>query len=187
MTIPRRLAAADIFVGQAVRDFLFSNLPTLATTFFTLLNDERDADEQIAVPAALTNERAYLFEPNAEPPVLPSVQSFVSTWRPENRNNRRRFFNIQVVLMTGLESPDKVAYLHGVLAEAIAQSLEKPAVLPLIDDHFDDFLVDEAVLQSTMSDELGADVGGRGTVEVQSSPFRVTIYDCIAIKEVPRA
>lgn len=176
------LQASEIALAVAVRDFLRAQLPIKAQSFVDLYNAEVvTADERVALPGAISEDACYLWEPNSAPPMLPSIQSFITAWEWYNLNNEIRDLEMFVVYISGIEQGDKIAIAHGLVEEALIQILKKPQAM-LNDGRMDVFRFENVATQFGMSDQLGYQLGG-GSTEPEPTPMRETVLTCRLLKQ----
>lgn len=175
------LQAAEITLAVAVRDYLRSTLPTKAQEFIDAYNALVSATAEIVMPDAIDSDECYLWEPDSEPPTLPSIQCFITDWEWYDQNNEIRNLQMFVVYISGIEQGDKIALAHGLVEEALIQILKKPQEM-LNDGHMDDFRLEAVATQFGMSDQLGYQLGG-GSTEPEPTPMRETVLTTRLLKQ----
>ena len=193
---------SDLTIARTLRDYCRANLYTWASNLANQINtmEQIDAQDQLSVPEAFDQDGSYVDFSQLTPQAPPFVHTLCTGWRLHDRASRKvRQYDAWVVLVTGLEVPEKVAAAHAVVAEMLALMFEEP-----LKEHIrtqgagitDVSIVDISTQEASASD-LGYTLSGgspaaRPGVVPGASPggsntlLRETSYQLAALKQSAR-
>ena len=177
--------ASELTIGRSIRDYMRQHLFTDAETLATAINAELDAASQLTVPAIFAEANTYLDFSQVLPQFPPFVHVLVPRWRRLEGHRKVRQYDAFVVMVTGLEVPEKVALAHGVVAEAMALMFALPLKERLmVSDDITDVSVEEVLAQEASASELGYNLAG-GEAEPDNTLLRETQLNLRVLKREP--
>lgn len=177
--------ASELTIGRSLRDYMRDYLFSDAETLATAINAELTAAEQITVPSVFDEAGTYLDFTQVLPQVPPFVHVLVPRWRRLEGHKKVRQYDAFVVMVTGLEVPEKVALAHGVVAEALTLMYSEPLKeRVMVAEDITDVRVEEVIAQEASANELGYNLAG-GEADPDNTLLRETQINLFVLKREP--